>query len=110
MYEEADPANVGEEIIDQVVSFDGTWQKRGFTSHNGAGIIIDVLAGLVLDFEVLSNFWERCMKSEKELDDDQFQVWFQLHCENGECEKKPSRSIRKYRDGVCQISLAKKYC
>ncbi|KAL8612674.1 hypothetical protein ACOMHN_044615 [Nucella lapillus] len=36
------------------VSFDGTWQKRGFTSLYGVGICIDVLTGLVIDYHVLS--------------------------------------------------------
>ncbi|GFT90532.1 uncharacterized protein TNCV_1663791 [Trichonephila clavipes] len=43
-----------QEIIDVNVSYDGTWQKRGHTSNLGLGIIIDILSGLVLDFEVLS--------------------------------------------------------
>ncbi|GFV23431.1 uncharacterized protein TNCV_4781431 [Trichonephila clavipes] len=48
-----------QEIIDVSVSYDGTWQKRGHTSNLGLGIIIDVLSGLVLDFEVLSKYTVR---------------------------------------------------
>jgi len=32
-------------VIDISVSFDGTWQKRGFTSHYGIGVCIDLLTG-----------------------------------------------------------------
>ena len=36
------------------VSFDGSWQKRGHSSHNGIGSVIDLLTGLPIDFNVLS--------------------------------------------------------
>ena len=40
------------------VSFDGTWMKRGHTSHIGAAaVIMDVHTGFVLEYEVLSNFF-----------------------------------------------------
>ena len=47
-------------IINIRVSFDGTWQKRGFTSRHGIGVCIDILTGLVLDFEVLSSYCHAC--------------------------------------------------
>lgn len=43
--QEAGSANVA-------VMFDGTWQKRGYKSHNGIGTAISVETGLCLDFEV----------------------------------------------------------
>ena len=43
-------------ILDIAVSYDGAWQRHGFSSHNGVGLVIDLLTGLPLDFEVLSNF------------------------------------------------------
>ena len=36
------------------VSFDGTWQKRGHVSMHGVVAVIDVVTGLVVDYEVLS--------------------------------------------------------
>ena len=36
-------------VIDITVSFDGTWQKRGFTSHHGVGVAIEVQTRLVID-------------------------------------------------------------
>ena len=48
------------------ISCDGTWQKRGFTSLNGAVIIISTDTGKVLDVEVMSrysNVFVLCTKS-----------------------------------------------
>src|ERR1043165_5850191 len=42
-------------ILDIEISFDGSWQKRGYISHNGVAAIIDGITGLVLDFVALSN-------------------------------------------------------
>ena len=42
------------------MSYDGAWQRRGFSSHNGVGSVIDLLTGLPVDFEVLSNFCSKC--------------------------------------------------
>ena len=42
------------------VSFDGSWHKRGHTSNYGFGAVIDVLTGLVVDYEVLSKYYGAC--------------------------------------------------
>ena len=42
------------------VSFDGSWQKRGHTSLYGLATVIDVLTGLVLDYEILSKYCHVC--------------------------------------------------
>ena len=47
------------------VIFNGTWQKRGHSSHNGVCVAIDSQSGLVLDTEVLSNFCIGCEKGPK---------------------------------------------
>ena len=47
-------------VINISVSFDGTWQKRGFTSLYGVGICIDVLTGLVVDYHVMSKYCHAC--------------------------------------------------
>lgn len=51
------------EVVDIAVSFDGTWHKRGHTSHTGIGVAVDILTGLVVDFEVMPNF---CLICERE--------------------------------------------
>ena len=52
-------------ILDIEVSFDGTWHKRGHTSHYGAAAVIECHTGFIVDFEVLSNFCHWCSKSKK---------------------------------------------
>ena len=54
-----------EAVINIQVSFDGTWQKRGFSSNYGVGVCIDVLTGLVIDYEVLSLYCQSCKSKEK---------------------------------------------
>ena len=56
----------GAKPLDVMVSFDGTWHKRGFTSLYGVGIVIDVMTGLVLDYEVLSKFCQACSMKDVE--------------------------------------------
>ena len=58
-------ADQNDEKVDIAVSFDGTWQKRGHTSHNGIGIAIDLLTAYVVDFEVLSNICVHCERFER---------------------------------------------
>ena len=36
------------------VTFDGTWQKRGHTSNNGAAAVLCAVTGLVLDYHIMS--------------------------------------------------------
>ena len=47
-------------ILDIAVSYDGSWQKRGYTSHNCVASVIDLLTGLPIDYEVLSNYCSKC--------------------------------------------------
>ena len=56
------------------MSYDGAWQRRGFLSHNGVGVVIDLLTGLSIDFEALSNY---CSKCETKSDSDQ--DWKEKH-------------------------------
>ena len=92
-YEDADPDLVGQEVIDIAVSYDGTWQKRGHTSHNGLGVVIDLMTGLVLDTEIRSNYCSSCALAAsrfKGYDTDEFRDWRQnVHTL---CEKNHSGS------------------
>lgn len=69
-------------VIDIAVSFDGTWQKRGFTSLYGVGVCIDVLTGLVVDFHVLSKYCHACKLKEATLPADQLAQWKEQHQAN----------------------------
>ncbi|XP_070176989.1 uncharacterized protein [Littorina saxatilis] len=64
------------------VAFDGTWHKRGFSSHYGVGVVVDVLTGYVLDFCVKSTYCHTCAMNKEKLEGmtaaEQLQ-WKQLH-------------------------------
>ncbi|GFV75930.1 uncharacterized protein TNCV_1455271 [Trichonephila clavipes] len=72
-----------QEIIDVSVSYEGTWQKRGHTSNLGLGIIIDILSGLVLDFEVLSKYCQNCVVAGRDMgvDTAEFHIWQKGHAD-----------------------------
>ena len=56
--------NSPDEIIDTAVSLDGTWQKRGFTSYNGAVVAISIPTGRIVDVEVMSRYCQACIQIE----------------------------------------------
>ena len=79
-----------EAVMNIQVSFDGTWQKRGFTSNYGIGVCIDILTGLVIDYEVLSLYCHACVLKEgqhrdNEISEEQLLGWQELHA--SDCAK-----------------------
>lgn len=75
------------EVIDILSSFDGSWHKRGHTSLYGIGCVIDVLTGLVVDYEVMSKYCHSCVRAAADLDADSpdFHFWQKGHKESGDC-------------------------
>ena len=59
------------------VSFDGTWQKRGHASMQGMAALINVVTGLVVDYEVL--FCCSCKKAQLGADSHAFTAWYGEH-------------------------------
>ena len=47
--------------VNTSVSFDGTWQKRGFASLNGAVVPISIDTGRILDLDVMSQYCQACV-------------------------------------------------
>ena len=80
-YDRTCPDQRGKAVKDIAVTYDGTWQKRGHSSHNGVGVVIDLHTGLVLDYEVLSNFCSACAQAKARFGDDGdgFNVWYADH-------------------------------
>ena len=68
-------------VIDISVSHDGTWHKRGHTSNYGVGCVIDILTGLVIDFEVISKYCHTCSLTEKTLgkESPEYAFWYEGH-------------------------------
>ncbi|GFU86721.1 uncharacterized protein TNCV_4966661 [Trichonephila clavipes] len=72
---------------DITVSYDGTWQKRGHSSLYGIGIVIDILTGLVIDYEILSKYCPECTTAKRDLGENsaEYSMWYKSHQE--ECSK-----------------------
>ncbi|KAL2087970.1 hypothetical protein ACEWY4_016798 [Coilia grayii] len=91
-------------IINISVSFDGTWQKRGFTSHYGIGVCIDILTGLVVDFEVLSSYCHtctlrECARRDGKCTQEEFEEWRETHVD---CVKNFSGSSKAMEQEVAK--------
>ncbi|KAJ4438160.1 hypothetical protein ANN_14099 [Periplaneta americana] len=85
---EVDSSISDSDVINIGVSYDGTWMKRGHTSKYGLGLVIDILTGLVLDFEIMSKYCSTCKKTEKmDVASDEYKQWYQSHKDAGVCEK-----------------------
>ena len=52
-------------IVETSISCDGTWQKRGFTSLNGAVAVLSTETGKVLDGDIMSRYCNACTYNEK---------------------------------------------
>ncbi len=61
-------------VLDIGVSYDGSWQKRGHSSHNGVETVIDLITGLPIDYQMLSNFCSQC-KNAPPLSSDLYEEW-----------------------------------
>ena len=53
------PADDG--ILDIAVSYDGSWLTRGRRSNFGVAFVMEADTGMVLDYEVLSKYCQRCV-------------------------------------------------
>lgn len=67
--------------LDITVSYDGSWQKRGFTSKYSVGCVIEVITGLVIDFEVISKYCRVCQTKITELGENsiEYEEWLLDH-------------------------------
>ncbi len=57
------------------ISIDGTWQKRGYSSHNGVVTATFSRPQKCLDVEVLSDKCQQCLKWSKKQNDPKYQEW-----------------------------------
>ena len=66
--------------IDAIVSFDGTWARRGHTSHYGVQSVILKGTGCVLDLNVHSNYCQTCVQADnKNIHSEAYKVWLTTH-------------------------------
>ncbi|KAK3910283.1 Dextranase [Frankliniella fusca] len=86
---EEDPTIQNDDVLDICISIDGSWQMRGHASSNGLVAAVDVLTGLVLDFEIMSKYCHMCQMQSSNLGEDspEFSDWQNNHIDTGECQK-----------------------
>ena len=73
------------------VSFDSTWEKRGFTSNHGVGFVISTDTGKVLDYAVISKACNACKINQKRLSQEELELWRRDHdCVGGYEGSSPS--------------------
>ena len=81
MHSATNPGDVDDSPVCITVSFDGTWQKRGLMSMHGVAAVIDIITGLVVDYEVLSMYCHSCSLKKAQLGADTavFAEWYAIH-------------------------------
>ena len=62
-----------------IVSYDGTWHRRGHSSHHGVGVVIELHTGLVIDTYVVSNYCAKCSVSMPATSDPTYSDWCKEH-------------------------------
>lgn len=69
------------EPINNTVTYDGSWLTRGHKSKHGLAAVIDVMSGLVIDYNVMSKYCHKCVKAEKEfgVETAGFSEWYRDH-------------------------------
>ena len=70
-----------EDVSNVTASFDGTWQRRGFSSKNGIATAITVNNGSskVVDTETMSNYCNKCSIMINKLSENDFKIWYENH-------------------------------
>ena len=73
--------DVSQPILDIDICYDGSWMTRGFSSNIGIGFVIELVTGLIIDFEVLCRYCHACTLAEKKFGtkSDHFKKWYKKH-------------------------------
>ena len=79
-------------IIDILVTFDGSWKTRGFTSNLGCGLVIEAFTGILLDFIAFSKICTQCNTyknklAKKKITKEEYELWEKNHKDSGRCEQ-----------------------
>jgi hypothetical protein len=88
-----------------VVSNDGTWQRRGFSSLNGVATTIGVEVKKVVDTQIKTLYCNKCSQMVKKgVSKENLAAWRRTHVLRGECEINHSGSAGKMEsDGMLEI-------
>lgn len=82
------------EVIDCVVTCDGTWSKRGFTAIYGVVVVASWDSGKVLDTEVFTKYCAECGHHENMCKkSEEYKLWWEGHketCDVNYCGSSPA--------------------
>jgi hypothetical protein len=83
-YISQDPSLADKKYINIVVSFDGSWMKRGHRSLYGFAAVIEVHTGLVVDYVTLSKYCFDCVVTKQSFgkdyaNDPDYDIWYKGH-------------------------------
>lgn len=98
------PDKIDGENVRTTVIYDGTWHRRGHVSHHGVGVAIDLETGLVIDFEVLSNYCHGCATGPRPTDA-KYNAWRRQHA--GLCQKNYHGSANSMEVGSAKRIFAR---
>lgn len=92
----------GHEENHLIVSGDGTWKKRGFSSSYGVSTIIGIYSKKVVDAIVKSSFCQACTTQKRLMDPNDFETWYADHEE--QCLANHEGSAGKMEvDGITEM-------
>ena len=102
-YKAMDSSITDQDIIDIAVSYDGTWQHRGYSSKFGVGICVDLVTGLVVDYEVKSKYCATCARKQSEMNtkSKEYQEWFAKH--QPQCQKNHEGSSNSMEMAAAEV-------
>ena len=90
VYKQSDPTITPDSVLDAVVSIDGTWVRRGFSSLVGVVVCILKETAQVVDAVVLSRICPECKMWEGKEHDEEYEDWKVQHESKCQCNFKGS--------------------
>lgn len=103
VHKSLNPISYMTDTIDILSAYDGSWHKRGHVSLYGLGCVIDVLIGLIIDYEILSKYCHLCSMVANDLGDDspEYSIWYESHKESSDYSKNYEGS-----SGAMEVTVA----
>ncbi|MPD00256.1 hypothetical protein E2C01_095716 [Portunus trituberculatus] len=64
--------------LDITATYDGSWRKRGHTSHFYTALVFDDETGIIIDYEVICSFCFVC-STKKKISQEEWNIWYKSH-------------------------------